>query len=67
MSAAEVIDQAGLKGTRIGGAEVSDRNANFIVTDEGTTSQDVIRLMELVETQVSERMGIGLERDIRVW
>jgi UDP-N-acetylmuramate dehydrogenase len=67
MSAAEVIDQAGLKGTRIGGAEVSDRNANFIVTDEGTTSQDVIRLMKLVETQVSERMGIGLERDIRVW
>ncbi len=66
-SASEVIDQAGLKGTRIGGAEVSDRNANFIITDEEATSHDVLRLIELIETQVSERTGIRLERDIRVW
>jgi UDP-N-acetylmuramate dehydrogenase len=67
MSAGLLIDQAGLKGTRVGGAEVSDRHANFIIADTGCTSQDVLRLMELVRSRVAERMGIELETEIQVW
>ena len=41
MSAGALIDQAGLKGTRLGEAEISDRHANFIVTYEGASANDV--------------------------
>jgi UDP-N-acetylmuramate dehydrogenase len=67
MSAGMLIDQAGLKGTRIGGAEVSDRHANFIVADPGATSDDVLRLIEVVRSRVSERLGIDLETEIEIW
>lgn len=67
MSAGMLIDQAGLKGTRIGGAEVSDRHANFIVAHEGTTSDDVLKLIEQVRERVFERLGVELELEIQVW
>jgi UDP-N-acetylmuramate dehydrogenase len=67
MSAGMLIDQAGLKGTRVGGAEVSDVHANFIVANEGASSQDVLRLIELVRGRVAERMGVDLETEIEVW
>ena len=50
MSAGMLIDQAGLKGSRVGGAEVSDLHANFIVADSSATSQDVLRLIDLVRS-----------------
>lgn len=67
MSAGMLIDQAGLKGTRIGGAEVSDRHANFIVVDGSATSQDVLKLIELVRERVNERLGVELEYEIEIW
>lgn len=67
ISAGMLIDQAGLKGNRIGGAEVSERHANFIVTDEKGTSQDVLRLIELVRDRVAERFGVELETEIEIW
>ena len=67
MSAGMLIDQAGLKGTRIGGAEVSDRHANFIIAEPGASSQDVLRLIELVRSRVADRLGIELELEIQVW
>lgn len=67
MSAGMLIDQAGLKGARIGGAEVSDRHANFIVAEPGASSQDVLRLIELVRSRVADRLGIELETEIEVW
>jgi UDP-N-acetylmuramate dehydrogenase len=67
MSAGMLIDQAGLKGTRVGGAEVSDRHANFITADQGTTSQDVMKLIDLVKERVAERMGVELETEIEFW
>ena len=67
MSAGMLIDQAGLKGTRVGGAEVRDGHANFIVADDGATSQDVLRLIELVRSRVAERLGIELETEIEMW
>lgn len=67
MSAGMLIDQAGLKGTRVGGAEVSDRHANFIVAEPGASSQDVLRLIELVRSRVADRLGIELETEIQIW
>jgi UDP-N-acetylmuramate dehydrogenase len=66
-SAGELIDKCGLKGTRIGGAGVSERHANFIVVEPDCTSQDVLRLIELVQSQVSERMDVRLELEIEIW
>ena len=65
--AGQLIDQAGLKGTRVGGAVVSDRHANFIVAEPECTSQDVLALIELVKTQVAQRMEVELEQEIEVW
>jgi UDP-N-acetylmuramate dehydrogenase len=67
MSAGMLIEQAGLKNTRIGGAEVSDRHANFIVAEPGASSQDVLRLIELVRSSVAERLGVELETEIEIW
>ncbi|GIX05150.1 MAG: UDP-N-acetylenolpyruvoylglucosamine reductase [Planctomycetaceae bacterium] len=66
-TAGELIEKAGLKGTRIGGAEVSERHANFIVTYPGATSQDVLRLIELMRSQVAEKFGVHLETEIVIW
>uniref|UniRef100_A0A7C2JYW9 UDP-N-acetylenolpyruvoylglucosamine reductase n=1 Tax=Schlesneria paludicola TaxID=360056 RepID=A0A7C2JYW9_9PLAN len=67
LTAGELIEQAGLKGTRIGGAEVSDRHANFLVTTEGATSADVLRLMDLVTSKVAGQFGVHLEPEIVIW
>lgn len=67
MSAGTLIEQAGLKGARVGGAEVCDRHANFIVTDDKATSQDIIRLIDHIRTRVNERLGIELETEIKIW
>lgn len=67
LSAGALIEQAGLKGTRVGQCEVSDRHGNFIVTYEGATSGDVLRLIDLVRTKVAEKHGIDLELEIQVW
>ncbi|HTU27155.1 MAG TPA: UDP-N-acetylmuramate dehydrogenase [Pirellulales bacterium] len=67
MSAGMLIDQAGLKGTRVGQAEVSDRHGNFIVANPQATSDDVLKLIDLVRERVAERLGIELEREIEIW
>jgi len=65
--AADLIEQAGLAKTRVGGAEVSDRNPNFIVTHPGGTARDVLRLIDMVRTRVKERAGVELELELTVW
>lgn len=67
ISAGMLIEQAGLKGTRVGGAEVSDRHANFIVADDTASSQDVTRLIELIRSRVAERLAVELETEIEIW
>jgi UDP-N-acetylmuramate dehydrogenase len=66
-SAGELIDDAGLKGTRIGGAVVSDRHANFIIAEPECTAQDVLRLIDVIRGQVRDRMGIELELELEIW
>lgn len=67
VSAGMLIDQAGLKGERVGGAEVSQRHANFFIAHPGATAKDVLELIEVVRNRVSERMGVDLETEIEVW
>ena len=66
-SAGELIEKSGLKGTRIGGAVVSERHANFIIAEPDCTSQDVQRLIDLVRSQVSDRMEVLLELEVEIW
>jgi UDP-N-acetylmuramate dehydrogenase len=65
--AGELIERAGLKGTRVGGAVVSDRHADFIIAEANCTSQDVLRLIELVRRQVRDRQGVELEPNLEIW
>jgi UDP-N-acetylmuramate dehydrogenase len=67
LSAAALIDQAGLTRTRVGGAEVSDRDSDYVVVHPGASSRDVLRLIELVASRVRERFGVELECEITVW
>ena len=67
ISAGMLIEQAELKGTRVGGAEVSDRHANFIVADPDAKSADVLRLIESVRSRVAERLGVELELELEIW
>ncbi len=64
--AARLIDMAGLKGTRCGGAMVSRKHANFIVNKGGAGAADVLRLVELVRSRVYERFGVTLEPEVEV-
>ena len=67
LSAGALIDQAGLKGTRLGGAEVSDRHANFIITHDDCKAADVLSLIDTIRTKVSAEFGVDLESEIQVW
>jgi UDP-N-acetylmuramate dehydrogenase len=58
------IEQAGLKGYRIGGAEVSTLHANFIVNAGGATAKDILDLSKYVQSKVAEKFGIELHREI---
>ena len=67
MSAGMLIDQAGLKGETVGGAEVSQRHANFFIAHPKATTRDVLKLIDLVRSRVAERMGVELETEIEIW
>jgi UDP-N-acetylmuramate dehydrogenase len=66
-SAGALIDRAGLKGLRIGGAVVSDKHANFIIAEAGCTSRDVSRLIETIRQRVKEQFDVELELEIEIW
>jgi UDP-N-acetylmuramate dehydrogenase len=60
------IEEAGLKGFRMGRTMISDRHANFIINLGKATAEEVINLMEWVEKRIYEEKGISLEREVRV-
>ncbi len=64
--AGTMIDQAGLKGLRIGGAEVSEKHAGFVVNAGGATPEDIIALIEEVQRRVFEHCGVKLEPEVRI-
>lgn len=65
-AAGRLIDECGLKGTRIGGVEISPVHGNFFVNHGGATATDVKALIDLARTTVRERFGIELELEIEL-
>ncbi len=64
--AGTLIDQAGLKGERIGGAEVSQKHAGFVINRGGATCADVLALMEKVRSVIWEKNGVELEPEVKI-
>lgn len=67
--AGRLIEEAGLKGAKIGGAEISIKHANFIINTGNATSNDIKNLIELVHTEIKNKYGIDLklEQEILDW
>ena len=65
--AGALIDQAGLKGLRAGGAEVSTKHANFIVAHPGCRADDVKRLIRIIKEKVWDKNGLTLETEVQIW
>ena len=65
--AGALIDAAGLRGRRHGGARISERHANFIITEDGARAADVLALMGEARAAVLAREGIELEPEVKVW
>lgn len=63
--AGRLVEAAGLKGFKVGGAAVSRLHANFFVTDDSATAQDVYDLVHQVAERVAERFGVALEPEVR--
>lgn len=64
--AGTLIDQCGLKGLRVGGAQVSEKHAGFVINRGGATCADVLELMEQVQRRVFETTGVRLEPEVRI-
>lgn len=65
--AAALVDQAGLKGYRVGGAAISTKHAGFAVNLGGATAEDVKSLLQQVSDKVFETSGIRIEPEVRIW
>lgn len=64
--AGKLISDCGLKGMSVGGAQVSEKHAGFIVNSGGATSRDILDLVQLVKKTVFEKAGVLLEEEIRI-
>ena len=67
LSAGALIDQAGLKGMQVGGAEVSTKHANFIIAHPGCKADDVLKLVKIIREKVWEKNEIHLESEVKIW
>jgi len=67
VSAAQLVEQAGLKSARVGQAVVCAEHPNFILANAGATSSDVLKLIELLRSGVAESLGVELETEIEIW
>lgn len=66
-SAGKVIDELGLKGTRLGGAVISERHANFFVNRYRATARDILSLIDMVRDRVRKAYGVELEEEVIIW
>lgn len=65
MSSGQLIDKAGLRGFSIGGAQISDRHANFFINNGNATCQDMLALIQHAKDKVKNEFGVTLEEEIR--
>ena len=66
-AAGKLIDEAGLKGLRIGGASVSPLHANFLVCNGDAAAADLAKLICMIRERVFQKHGIQLETEVEVW
>lgn len=66
-SAGELIEQAGLKGLRVGGAEISTQHANYIINTQSASASNVQTLIKKVQETISNRFHIQLELELQIW
>jgi UDP-N-acetylmuramate dehydrogenase len=64
--AGALIEEAGLKGEKIGGAMVSEKHSGFILNKDNATAADVYTLIRRIEDRVLERFGVTLEREVKL-
>ncbi len=64
--AAQLIESCGLKGTRIGGAVISNKHANFIINDKNAKASDIESLIHLIQKKVKDEHGIQLQTEVRI-
>jgi UDP-N-acetylenolpyruvoylglucosamine reductase len=64
--AGKLIEELGLKGTRVGGAVVSAEHGNFIVNDGGASARDILALIEVVRQRARRERGIELEPEVEI-
>jgi len=65
--AAKLIDDSGLRGRSLGGAEVSRKHCGFIINKGGATFGDVTGLIDIVKAEVLEKTGVNLECEVKIW
>lgn len=61
---AKLIDEAGLKGYTIGGAQISTKHAGFIVNTGNATAKDIIKLIKYTKEKIKEKFGVELEQEV---
>lgn len=64
--AGKLIEDAGLKGRRIGGASVSKKHAGFVINDQGGSAADIYHLIRLIQETVYEKYGVSLETEVKM-
>jgi UDP-N-acetylmuramate dehydrogenase len=64
--AGQLIEKAGLKGYQIGGAQVSEMHANFIVNKENATANDVLNLIQYIKNEIKEKFNVNLHTEIEI-
>ncbi|MCR5165038.1 MAG: UDP-N-acetylmuramate dehydrogenase [Thermoguttaceae bacterium] len=66
-SASELIERVGMSSTRVGGAMVCERHANYIIAQPECTPNDILRLIRLIQEQVQEHTGVKLALELEIW
>lgn len=66
LPAGVLVDKAGLKGVRTGGAMISDKHGNFIVNEAYATADDIMRLITIAKDAVQEKFGVALQEEVRI-
>jgi UDP-N-acetylmuramate dehydrogenase len=64
--AGALIEKAGLKGYRMGGAQISRKHANWIINRGNARAGDIVNLIEKIENEIYKTFGVRLEREIRI-
>lgn len=66
ISAGQLIEELGMKGTRVGGVQISQKHGNFIINDRKGTAGDVLGLIQMVKSRAFEERGVQLETEVKI-